>query len=243
MELLRIGREQLKPYGVDFKFCEITKAAKKDTLFQIETKDGEQYLARKILIATGVRDFLPEIKDIDLYYGKSVHHCPYCDGWQKRNQPLVAYGKGRVAIGLALSLKTWSPQVTLCTDGKNRLTAQDIAQLQANGVSVCTEKITQLAGADSQLESIYFKDGSAIPCRGLFFVLGFVQQSDLAQQLGCKYSDKGMIKTDKQQQTTVPGVYAAGDADKDMQQVVMAAAEGSKAAININKKLQEEDRK
>jgi thioredoxin reductase len=243
MELLRIGREQLEPYGVDFKFCEITKAFQKDGLFQLETKDGEQYLARKVLIATGVRDFLPEIKDIDLYYGKSIHHCPYCDGWQKRNQPLVAYGKGRVAVGLALSLKTWSPQVTLCTDGKNRLTPEDITRLQANKIAVHTEKITKLSGTDSQLEVIHFKDGNSIACWGLFFVLGFVQQSDLARQLGCKYSDKGMIRTDKFQQTTVPGVYAAGDADKDMQQVIIAAAEGSKAAININKKLQEEDRK
>jgi thioredoxin reductase len=243
MELLRIGREQLKPYGVDFKFCEIIKATKKDSLFQVETKDGQQYLARKILIATGVRDFLPEIKDIDLYYGKSVHHCPYCDGWQKRNQPLVAYGKGRVAVGLALSLKTWSPQVTLCTDGKNRLTSEDIARLEANEVAIRCEKITRLSGKECQLETVDFKDGSSIACRGLFFALGFVQQSDLAKQLNCKYSDKGMITTDKQQQTTVPGVYAAGDADKDMQQVIIAAAEGSKAAININKKLQEEDRK
>lgn len=189
-----------------------------------------------------MRDFLPEIKDIDIYYGKSVHHCPYCDGWPKRHLPLVAYGKGRVGVGLALSLKTWSKQVTLCTDGKNRLLPEDLEKLQMNEVNIRTEKISRLVGEDSQLEAIYFNDGSSVPCRGMFFVLGFVQQSDLAKQLNCEYSNKGMIKTDNLQQTTVPGVFAAGDADRDMQQVVIAAAEGSKAAININKQLQEEDR-
>lgn len=243
MELLRIGREQLKPYDVEFKFTLITKARRKESHFEIETQQGERFSARKILIATGVRDFLPEIKDIDIYYGKSVHHCPYCDGWSKRHLPLIAYGKGRVGVGLALSLKTWSKQVTLCTDGNDRLLPEDLAKLKANEVNVRTEKITRLAGVDSQLEAVYFKDGSCIPCRGMFFVLGFVQQSDLAKQLSCEYSNKGMIKTDKQQQTTIPGVYAAGDADRDMQQVGIAAAEGAKAAININKQLQEDDRK
>jgi thioredoxin reductase len=243
-ELIRLGREQLKPYDVDFLPLRITAARQReDHYFEAETEDGNRYTSRRFLIATGVKDFLPEVKGIEDYYGKSVHHCPYCDGWQVRQQPIVAYGKGRVAVGLALSLKTWSPDVTLVTDGKNTLQAEDMERLERNEVKIKCEKISRLEGAIPKLEAIRFSDGVSIPCKAIFFNLSFLQQSDLSKQLGCEFSGKGMIKTDGQQQTTVPGVYAAGDVDHDMQQVVVAAAEGTKAAININKSLQEEDRR
>ncbi len=242
-ELIRIGREQLKPYPVDFMSIRIMTARQIPGGFEVQTADGKQYTSRRLLIATGVKDFLPELKDVEKYYGKSIHHCPYCDGWQVRHQPLVAYGKGNVAVGLALSLKTWSRDVTLCTDGKNKLLPADLEKLERNEVKIKCEKITQLQGTGAHLEAIHFSDGMVIPCKAIFFNLSFIQQSDLWQQLGCGFSGKGMVKTDGQQQTTVKGVYAAGDVDHDMQQVVVAAAEGTKAAININKSLQEEDRK
>jgi thioredoxin reductase len=243
-ELIRLGREQLKPYDVDFLPVRITSAWQTDNnYFEAETEDGNRYTGRRFLIATGVKDFLPEVKGIQDYYGKSVHHCPYCDGWQVRQQPLVAYGKGRVAVGLALSLKTWSPDVTLVTDGKNTLQPEDMEQLERNEVKIKCESISQLEGTIPKLEAIRFSDGVSIPCKAIFFNLSFLQQSDLSKQLGCEYSDKGMIKTDGHQQTSVEGVFAAGDVDHDLQQVVVAAAEGTKAAININKSLQEEDRR
>ncbi|MDO1445397.1 NAD(P)/FAD-dependent oxidoreductase [Rhodocytophaga aerolata] len=242
-ELIRLGREQLKPYDVDFLPVRITTARKTTTYFEIETEDGNRYTSRRFLIATGVKDFLPEVRDIEKYYGKSVHHCPYCDGWQVRHQPLVAYGKGRVAVGLALSLKTWSADVTLVTDGKNKLQLEDMDRLERNEVKIKCERIARLEGTVPKLEAIHFSDGISIPCKAIFFNLSFIQQSDLSKQLGCSFSGKGMVKTDGQQQTSVKGVYAAGDVDHDLQQVVVAAAEGTKAAININKSLQEEDRK
>jgi thioredoxin reductase len=243
-ELIRLGREQLKPYDVDFLPLRITTARQTDNnYFEAETEDGNKYTSRRFLIATGVKDFLPEVKGIENYYGKSVHHCPYCDGWQVRHQPLVAYGKGRVAVGLALSLKTWSPDVTLVTDGKNTLEPDDMEKLERNEVKIKCEQIRRLEGTIPKLDAIHFSDGMSIPCKAIFFNLSFLQQSDLSKQLGCEYSDKGMIKTDGHQQTSVEGVFAAGDVDHDLQQVVVAAAEGTKAAININKSLQEEDRK
>jgi thioredoxin reductase len=242
-DLIRIGREQLKPYNVDFLPVRITTARQAGNYFEAATEDGRHYTSRRFLIATGVKDFLPEVRDIDKYYGKSVHHCPYCDGWQVRHQPLAAYGKGRVAVGLALSLKTWSPDVTLVTDGKNTLQPEDLDKLERNEVKIKCEKISRLEGTAPKLEAIRFSDGMVIPCKAIFFNLSFLQQSELYKQLGCEISGKGMIRTDTHQQTTVKGVYAAGDVDHDLQQVIVAAAEGTKAAININKSLQEEDRR
>jgi thioredoxin reductase len=242
-ELLRIAREQLEPYGVDFRKDKVTNAWRESDYFSIETASGERYFSKKILIATGVKDYLPELPDVELYYGKSIHHCPYCDGWQVRHQPLVAYGKGRVGIGLALSLKTWSNDVTLCTDsnGKHRLSATDISQLEKNGVKIHTGKIYRLDGEGSKLRFIHFRDGSSIPCHAIFFSLGFIQHSDLARKLNCEFTNKGVLITNHHQETSVPGVYAAGDADRDVQQVVVAAAEGAKAGININKAIQKEE--
>lgn len=241
-ELLRIAREQLIPYGVEFRKDEIIDIKRAQDYFIVDTFSGVQYYSKKILIATGVKDYLPEIPDVQKYYGKSIHHCPYCDGWQVRNQPLVAYGKGTVAIGMSLSLKTWSNNVTLCTDtnGKYRLSAADISKLARNGIKIQTTKIIRLEGKNSQLETIHFKDGTSISCNAIFFSLGFNQHSEVARKLNCEFTSRGVIKTNNSQQTSIPGVYAAGDADRDMQQVVIAAAEGAKAGININKDLQKE---
>jgi thioredoxin reductase len=144
---------------------------------------------------------------------------------------------------MSLSLKTWSPDVTLCTDGTRRLDADELSQLERNGIQLNTTKISGLAGQDGQLESIVFTDGSSLSCRAMFFALGTVQHSNLAQQLNSEFTRRGVVKSDKLQKTNVPGLFVAGDAARDMQQVIVAAAEGTKAAIAINMEFQEEERK
>jgi thioredoxin reductase len=182
-EFLAIGRRELEPYGVEWKNTRVVEAAcGADGWFELVTQEGEKLNCKKLLLATGLKDYWPEIPGSRPFYGTSIHHCPYCDGWESRDKPLVAYGLGRVAVGLSMSLKTWSPDVTLCTDGSNRLTTEDRDKLARNGIKVRTEKITRAVGAGGQLQELQFDKGDPIPCKALFFAMASVQRSDLPRQ-------------------------------------------------------------
>jgi thioredoxin reductase len=243
LELLEIGRRELEAYDtIHWKQTKVEQALFHADSFEVITAEGEHIYGKKLLIATGVVDLLPDIAGIDRFYGKGVHHCPYCHGYEARHRPLVAYGLEQKAYGLSLSLKAWSRQVTLCTDGTDSLTEEEKEILACNGVALNTRNIRTLDGEGDQLSHVVFEDGSSIACEALFFNTGCRQHSPLAEQLGCVFTEKGAVKTDHLQKAAVNGLFLAGDADVDMQQVIVAAAEGAKAGIAINMALQEEAR-
>ncbi|QMU30211.1 NAD(P)/FAD-dependent oxidoreductase [Adhaeribacter radiodurans] len=242
VEFIKLAREELTKYSIEVKNKVVKHVQKTGNYFEVTDQDDHCYLARKILLATGVKDRVPEIPGIEEKYGKSVHHCPYCDGWESRNKALGAYGKGRDAVGLSLSLKTWSSDVTLYTDGTRKLRREDNALLEANEINICTAPIERLEGEGSALSEIVLQGGSRLKCESLFFTTGSDQQCDLAINLGCDFTSKGVVKTYQHQQTNIPGLYVAGDAARDMQLVIVAASEGTKAGVMINKELQAEFR-
>jgi thioredoxin reductase len=238
-ELRRIAREQLARYDVEYLCDHVTSVTRKQTGFEAILANNSRYESRKLLIATGVTDDLPAVEGMQRFYGAGVHHCPYCDAWELRDLPLAAYGKS--CAGLAASLKNWSPDVVLCTDGPVTFKPHDIARLDRLGIPIRREKIARLEGSD-RLESILFADGSSLPCRGLFFGAGQTQRSSLAADLGCLFNRRGTVRTGKLEGTNIPGVYVVGDASRDVQLAIVAAAEGAKAAIAINSALQDGDR-
>lgn len=240
LEFLEAARNDVNKYAVEWLHEEVTDAKFHEEGFELFTASGQVLRCKKLLLATGLADYLPEVNGLMDYYGKGVHHCPYCDGWELRDKPLVAYGLGKVAVGLSLALKTWSQDVTLCTDGTHKLPKSDVEKLARNGVKVRYEKINRLEGNGEQLEFIIFEDKTTIPCNGMFFSMGTYQQSFLLQALDCVLTSRGVAKTSNKQKTNVKGLFVAGDAARDMQQVIIAAAEGSKAAIAINMELQKE---
>ncbi len=240
LELLRLGREELERYGVEFRVAEVVDAFPQEGAFHVTLRDGAVLRARKLMLATGVVDRIPRIEGIADFYGRSVFHCPYCDGWEIRDQPVAVYGRGKSGAGLALSLRTWTADVILCTDGPARLRASDARKLARHGIPVRSERIARLDGRDGRLETIVFANGEAILRRAMFFSTGQVQRSPLPEKLGCPMNDKGTVRTSLAQSTGIPGLYVAGDAARDVQFAVVAAAEGAKAAVAINKALQEE---
>jgi thioredoxin reductase len=248
-ELLRLGREEIERYGIEFiaatvatARCEIPGNRVNDARihFEVTLKDGRRFASRKLLLATGVRDILPDIENLETYYGKGVYHCPYCDGWEHRDKHLVSFGQGRDAVGSALGLLTWSPRVTACSNGEE-LSKKDRERLARHGVSVRTEKIVRLEGSsgpEGMLERIAFESGPPLECAALFFNTEHVQHSHLPLQLGCEIEQKNEIRTGERQGTGVPGLFLCGDADGDVQFVIVAAAEGATAAVAINHELQ-----
>lgn len=241
-ELLRIGREQLRPYStVEIREAEVTGARSVQGGFEVTIKDGLQVYSRKLLLATGVVDELPEIEGLEQLYGRSVFHCPYCDGWELRDQPIAIYGQRDQGPGLALELSGWSNDLVLCTDGPADLSRADREQLSLLSIPVREEPISRLEGSNGQLERIVFNNGDVLSRRGMFFNTGQEQRCDLAAKLGCEYTERGAIRTGDYETTNVPGLFVAGDASRAVQLAIVAAAEGAEAAFAINKQLIKED--
>lgn len=199
--------------------------------------DGARVTSRKLLLATGVLDELPPIANFEAFYGRSAFHCPYCDGWEWRDQPLAIYGRGERGKGMALELTGWSRDLILCIDGSAELSPHDLERLTHNGIGLRETRIARLEGADGMLSGIRFETGEVLPRRALFFNCGEHQASDLAHMLGCALTRKGSIETSSYEQTVIPGMYVAGDASRHVQLSVVAAAEGAMAAFAINTEL------
>jgi thioredoxin reductase len=237
-ELLRLGREELRPYGVQIIEGTVSDIAATPEGFAVSIAGGARVQGRMVLIATGVRDHVPDIPGIAECYGVSVHHCPYCDGWEERDRAIAVIGSGAAAAGLALSLLAWSQHVMVCTGGAARLGRRHRQQLQHHGIAVHADPIERIEHQQGRVTGIVVRGAGRIGCESIFFTNGQSPQSHLAHRLGCETGKHGVIKTDRLGQTCVPGVYVAGDASRDVQFVIVAAAEGAKAAVAINKALQ-----
>ena len=242
-EFLRIARADLSQYDtVRLRDVEVTGAEyKPDGRFEVTLVGGERVRSRKLLIATGVTDDVPDIAGAAELYGRSVFHCPYCDGWEVRDQPLAIYGRGSRGLGLSLELTAWSRDLVLCTDGAAEIDEEGLARLERNGIVVREDRVARLEGRDRILERIVFVSGQPLDRRALFFTAGQSQQSTLASRLGCAINDKGTVRTGKYEATHLPGLFVAGDASRAVQWVIVAASEGAEAAFAINTDLIAED--
>jgi thioredoxin reductase len=240
-EFLRVAREQLQPYDtVELRDIEVTAAECRDSRFHVTLADGSSLDARKLLIATGVVDNLPDIPGFRELYGTSVFHCPYCDGWEVRDQPLAIYGRGARGSGLSLELTGWSRDLVLCTDGPCEIEPDVLARLDRHGIRVREDRVVRLEGK-ARLERIVFASGPPLERIAIFFTTGQTQQSQLAVGLGCELNEKGTVHTGRYEATHLAGLYVAGDASRAVQWVVVAAAEGAEAAFDINTALLKED--
>ena len=240
--LLAAAREELVRYDtVELLAARVVDAVRERGRFLVTCADGATFRSRKLLLATGVVDELPSIAGIEAFYGRSVHHCPYCDGWEWRDQPIASYGRGEAGAVLALGLSRWSRDVLVCTDGPADLPERTRQRLAALGFRLREERVLRLEGRDGTLERIVFGSGPPEARSALFFATGQRQASDLPARLGCRFTTEGAVATGKCEATNVPGLYVCGDASKDAQFVVVAAAEGAEAGMAINKALLEED--
>jgi thioredoxin reductase len=206
--------------------------------FGVELQDGTRLASRKLLLATGVVDEVPRLAGIERFYGRSVHHCPYCDAFEHSDEALAVYGRGEKGVGLALMMSLWSADVMLFTDGDDPEARAADERLRAHGIALQEAPIAALEGDDDgRLRAVVLRDDTRVARDAMFFATGRHQRSPLPERLGCRLDD-GAVATDRPlEETSVPGVYVAGDASKDLLLVVVAAAEGAKAAFAINRTL------
>jgi thioredoxin reductase len=233
LEEARQGSMRYK--SVLFRQTRVTDIRPAEEGFAFDCADGTAGVASKVLLATGIMDELPKIAGLEPLYGISVHHCLYCDGFEYAGKPVAALGKRDKGADLALMMKHWIKDVVACSDG-TEVSTDATRKLKQHGIPLRSEPVAALEGANGLLSKIKFKEGPALERTGLFFSTGCHQASDLSQRLGCKRDKKGGVVTDPAtEETSVPGVYVAGDVSRDVLLVSIAMAEGAKAAVAINK--------
>ena len=241
-QFLQDGREDLMGYEtVSMRETRVMDLEPCGSGFRFELDDGLSGVAAKVLLASGIVDEVPGLPGIDELYGISVHHCLYCDGFEYAGKQVAAYGKGDKGAELGIMMKHWIDDIIVCSDG-TEVSAEVAKRLEQHGIPLRAEPIRALQGADGILSYIEFQRGPSLPRKALFFSTGCHQGSDLPLRLGCKRDKKGGIITDAlTEETTVPGVYVAGDVSRDVLLVAVAIAEGAKAAVAINKAFLKRD--
>lgn len=241
-DFLQNAYSEIEKYNVTLHPVEIVHAEKLESgIFFVKDKMGKKYHSKKLLISTGLKDKIPAVEGIMDFYGRSVFHCPYCDAWEVNNKNIGVYARNKNGFELAISLLTWSNHVTLYTDGRNYLKPLEKEALQRKKIKLVTGRILKLEGRNGQLECVVLVNDEKQNCEALFFVNGYEQQCEITKSLGCNINKKGVVVTNRLQQADIPGLYVAGDVSRDVHFVVVAAAEGAKAGVSINKELQKEE--
>jgi thioredoxin reductase len=238
-ELRERGRTEAEYSGVELRDGRAAKIERNGDLFDVTLEGGECLHARRVVLAYGVCDTLPDIPEFGSYYGLTAHHCPDCDGYESRDQKIGVIGWGKSVVGLSLELLQWSEDVTVFTHGHDRdWDEEQRSKLLAERIAVQDEKIVALTGSEGKLEAAVLETGERVPVQRLFFTIKVERAATLAEELGCEVDPKRPnVVVDEHRQTTVEGVYAVGDLVAGSQLVITAAADGAIAAIAINKSL------
>jgi thioredoxin reductase len=224
-ELYAMGRRELFAYpSVEVRTGDVVSWERTDVGFILELADGRRESARRVVLATGMDYRRPELPGLTELWGRSVFHCPFCHGWEVRDEPLAVLASGDLAVQKALLLRGWSDDVVLLTDGPSDLAADDRARLAAAGIAIDERPVAELIASNGELAEVVFADGGRIARRGLLVVAPLHHRSALAEQLAA-----------------APGVFAAGDVSAEMPSVAGAIAAGSQAAAAVVHSLVADD--
>jgi thioredoxin reductase len=241
-ELVRRATDGLLAYPTAEIVCGRARAAERlpDGTFRVEVSPAPardstapaSLVARRLVLATGVEDQFPEVENFFEHYGVDVFHCPSCDGYEARDREVVAFGWSENVAGFALSLLDWAAKVTVVTDGTEFAgDAACQAALERHGVRVLEDDAMALIGSRGDLQGVRLRGGDEVPCQLAFFSIHHRPRSELATLLGCALTSEQCVVVDAEGETTVSGVYAAGDVIPGLQLVQVAAAQGAVAGV------------
>ncbi len=245
-ELRAAGREACRTLGVELLDAVVLHVEQDDDEdFLLSLEGGTRVRVRRLLLAIGLRDVWPEIPGLACAYGANAHVCPDCDGYDARGKKVVVIGNGRRAVGMALNLATWTTDIIICTNGRapELDEAEYCEKLDALNIPVLTDAITQVCCDNNEIRCLLLEGGKQLDTDKLFFTIAQYPADDLGAQLGCERDDEGHIVVGTHGNTSVPNVYAAGDVTPGPQLAIMAAAEGTAAALSMHKSLVPNERK
>jgi thioredoxin reductase len=236
------AKEQVLKYDtVSFLQGMAVSATKLNNGFEVRTAAGEVFSAQKLLFATGIKDQMPAIDGFAASWGITAIHCPYCHGYEVRHERTGIMANGDIGYEFTKLISNWTKDLTLFTNGRSTLTAEQTEELAKHNIPVVEKEITAFEHTNGHINQVLFKDGSAMPMKAVYSKLPFVQHCDIPIQLGCALNEQGYITVDNFYRTTVPGVFAAGDNINMMRAVSLAVSAGSSAGVHINKELIDEN--
>ena len=252
-ELREKGREELRTYDVTLIDAAVLRVERKqdsaedqrDVVLTLYIEQGRSVRARRVLLAIGMRDVWPDIPGLAHVYGANAHVCPDCDGFAARDKRVVVIGHGRRAVAMALALTTWTPHITIVTNGCPADIDDDELQqkLDACNITVRTDAVSQLAHAGEEIVSLRLASGEDLVIDKLFFTIAQFPGDDLGAQLQCERDEEGHIVVTEHYATSVPSVFAAGDITPGPQLAIRAAAAGAVAAMAMHRSLLPDHRK
>lgn len=213
---------------------------KMETGFSITTQAGETYQAKKLIVATGIKDIMPDIKGFAACWGISVVHCPYCHGYEFRNQKTGIIANGERAFHLASLVNNLTRDVTLITSGKADFSAEQAAILNRHNIDIVEKEVAEVEHENGHVRSVVFKDGNKTSFSAVYAATPFIQHSDIPASLGCELTEQGYVKVDAFQKTTVKGVFACGDNSSMIRSVANAVHTGNLTGAMVNRELTEE---
>lgn len=243
-EIVAVGRAQLAAYrSVDFIDGAAAHASGESGRFAVTMEDGRELRGARLILAIGVRDELPDLPGLRERWGRTVLHCPYCHGYEVADQPLGVLAAHPMSSHQAALLPDWGP-TTYFTQGEFEPDAEQAALLAARGVRIERTPVALLLGPAPRIDAVQLADGRRLLVNALFVANRVHMASPLAMQLGCAF-DEGLLgpylRVDDFKQTTVPGVYAAGDASLQMGNATLASASGVMAGVGVHQSLVRED--
>lgn len=209
--------------------------------FEVEVSSGERFYSKKIILASGVKDIMPDIPGFAECWGISVLHCPYCHGYEVRNEVTGILADGDMAFEFSKLIFNMTKKLTLFTNGKTVLNTDQIQKLKDHSINLNEEEIESIEHENGKIQKINFKNGNTVALKALYAKIPFEQNIEVSEGLGCELTEYGFIKVDFMQKTSVPGVFACGDNVTMMRSVANAVAQGSFAGAMANKELSEEE--
>ncbi|MBW4438894.1 MAG: NAD(P)/FAD-dependent oxidoreductase [Pleurocapsa minor GSE-CHR-MK-17-07R] len=240
-QLLQTARDQLAPYAtVTLKSATAVTITATAHGFTVLDASGQAHDARTVLLATGLHDALPALEGIEPLWGKSVFHCPYCDGYEVCGKAVAVYGTDEAAMHLLLLMRNLTPALTLVTGGLWQPTPEQREKIASLGIRLAETPVSRLESTDSQIQAIRFADGSTLACDALFIRPKTSHRTPFAHDLGCQMNVHQVVQVDLRGRTSVAGVYAAGDLSSPIRSVAIAVAQGAAAGYGINADLVEQ---
>ena len=238
--LLTVGQAEVEGYGGEVIQDAVARVGQSEGGFQVELRSGVRVTARRLLVATGLRDELPDVGGLRERWARDVLHCPYCHGYEVHGQQLGVLGGSPGSVRYAQIVRQWSDDVVFFVPA-GTLTAQDREQLRARAIGIVEGNVAQVVVKDDRLHGVALDDDTLVRRYALFVPPRFVPNNDILLDLGCDLDENGWVRIDLSGQTTTPGVWAAGNVSNPRAQVITAAGEGSAAAIAINADIVDED--
>lgn len=241
-EIAKLAKEDVEKYDtIQFYNGMVVKTKKTTEGFEVETSSSEKFYAKKLIIASGVKDMMPEIPGFAECWGISVIHCPYCHGYEVKNEITGILSNGDMAYEFSKLIFNLTKNLTLFTNGKASLSKEQIEKLNQNKIILNEDEIKEIKHENGVIQNLVFKNGEEVSLQALYAKIPFEQNINVSADLGCELTEQGFIKVDMMQKTNIPGAFACGDNVTMMRSVANAVAQGSFAGAVVNKELADEE--